>query len=122
MPLYEYRCHKCRRRVTVLIRASSPEGAPVCEHCGSHNLSRLISRFAVHRSAGDSLNWAPDEESFGDVDSEDPRAMAGWLRRMQKEMGEESTPEFEEMVDELESGKMPEEDEEGDYDASDDDL
>ena len=120
MPLYEYRCHSCRRRVTVLVMTSSPEAAPVCEHCGSHNLSRLISRFAVHRSAGSSLDWTPDEESFGDVDTEDPRAMAGWLRRMQKEMGEESTPEFEEMVDELESGRMPEEDEEGDYEADDD--
>ena len=30
--------------------------------------------------------------------------MAQWMRRMQQEMGEEVTPEFEEMLEELESG------------------
>ena len=118
MPLYEYRCHNCRRRVTVFVRTSTQGTIPVCEHCGSQDLSRLISKFAVHRSGGGSLDWAPDSEAFGDVNQEDPRAMAGWMRRMQKEMGEESTPEFEEMVQEMESGQLPEEaeDEGGDYD------
>lgn len=120
MPLFEYRCQNCRRRVTVLVRTPSQDTTPICEHCGSPNLSRLISRFAVHRSAGDSLDSAPDSEAFGDVNPEDPKAMAGWMRRMQKEMGEESTPEFEEMVDELESGRALEDD--GDDDDAYDDL
>lgn len=120
MPLFEYRCQNCRRRVTVLVRTPSQDTTPLCEHCGSPNLSRLISRFAVHRSAGDSLDWAPDSEAFGDVNPEDPKAMAGWMRRMQKEMGEESTPEFEEMVDEMESGGALEDEGDDDDDAYDD--
>lgn len=120
MPLFEYRCQNCRRRVTVLVRTLSQDTTPLCEHCGSPKLSRLISRFAVHRSTGDSLDLAPDSEAFGDVNPEDPKAMAGWMRRMQKEMGEESTPEFEEMVDEMESGRALED--EGDDDDAYDDL
>ncbi len=104
MPLYEYRCLNCRRRLTVLVRTSSQDTAPLCEHCGSADLSRLISRFAVHRSAGAGLDASIDAEDFGGVDSQDPKAMASLMHRMQKEMGEESTPEFEEMVEEMESG------------------
>ena len=34
---------------------------------------------------------------------DDPKRMAQWMRRMQKEMGDEVTPEFDQMVEEMES-------------------
>ena len=103
MPLYEYRCADCRRRSTVLVRSISSPASPSCQHCGSGKLTRLISKFSFRRSWGDSLNWAPNSGYPGDVDQEDPRQMAQWMRRMQHEMGDEVTPEFDEMVEELES-------------------
>jgi putative FmdB family regulatory protein len=110
MPLYEYRCRKCRRRTTVLVRSLSQSSQPSCEHCGSQDTYRLISRFAIHRSPGSSL----DDMDLDDSVMEDPRAMARAMRQMQSEMGEESTPEMEEMLDELESGKLPDESDFGD--------
>ncbi|MCE2463449.1 MAG: zinc ribbon domain-containing protein [Dehalococcoidia bacterium] len=108
MPLYEYRCHDCRRRSTVLVRSLSGSPEPTCEHCGSANLRRLISRVSFHRSWGDSLNWAPDSGYPDDMEHEDPRQMAQWMRSMQREMGEEVTPEFEQMMEEIESeAEMP---------------
>ena len=104
MPLYEYRCGDCRRRSTVLVRSMDSAPAPSCQHCNSGNLTRLISKFSFRRSWGDSLDWAPDSGYPDDADQEDPRQMAQWMRRMQQEMGEEVTPEFEEMLEELESG------------------
>ena len=103
MPLYEYRCRDCRRRSTLLVRSISSAPEPSCEHCGSSSLTRLISKFSFHRSWGDSLNWAPDSGYPGDVDEEDPRQMAQRMRQMQREMGDEVTPEFKEMLEELES-------------------
>ena len=103
MPIYEYRCKDCRRRSTVLVRSISSAPQPTCDHCGGGNLTRLISKFSVHRSWGDSLNWAPDSGYPGDMDQEDPRQMAQWMRQMKREMGDEVTPEFEEMVEEMES-------------------
>ena len=103
MPLYEYRCQDCRRRSTVLVRSISSAPDPSCQHCKGANLTRLISKVSVHRSWGDSLDWAPDSGYPDDVDQQDPRRMAQWMRRMQKEMGEEVTPEFEGMLDEMES-------------------
>ena len=88
-----------------------------CQHCSSGNLTRLISKVSFHRSWGDSLNWAPDSGYPNEADQEDPRRMAQWMRRMQKEMGEEVTPEFEEMLGEMESGaEFPED---GDEDIED---
>ena len=109
MPLYEYRCADCRRKSTVLVRSSTSAPEASCEHCRSGNLTRLISKFSFHRSWGDSLDWAPDSGYPNDSDEEDPRRMAQWMRRMQKEMGDEVTPEFEEMVGEMESEAEAEE-------------
>ena len=102
MPLYEYRCQDCRRRSTVLVRSMSGTEEPSCQHCGGGNLTRLISKFSFRRSWGESLDWAPDSGYPDEVDQEDPRKMAQWMKRMQKEMGDEVGPEFDQMVDELE--------------------
>ena len=103
MPLYEYRCQDCRRRSTVLVRSLSGVVEPVCEHCGSGKLTRLISKFSFRRSWGSSLDWAPDSGYPTESDMDDPKRMAQWMRRMQKEMGDEVTPEFDQMVEEMES-------------------
>ena len=103
MPLYEYRCQDCRRRSTVLVRSMSNVPEPSCEHCGGGNLTRLISKVSFHRSWGNSLDWMPDSGHPGDMDQEDPREMSQWMRRMQREMGDEVTPEFEQMLEEMES-------------------
>src|SRR5437660_49698 len=50
MPIYEYRCTACRKKVTVLTLRASEVVEPVCEHCGSRALTRLMSRFALVRS------------------------------------------------------------------------
>ena len=109
MPLYEYRCNECRRRTTKLVRSLSEPFSPSCDHCPSTNLTRLISRFTVQRSWGSSLDWAPGSEGFGSADPDNPKEMANYLRRMKREMGEEVTLEFDDMVDELESEAYNEE-------------
>ena len=102
MPMYEYRCAGCRRRSTVLVRSMSDAPQVSCRHCGGGNMTRLISKFSFHRSWGESLNWAPDS-GYPDPDHDDPKQMADWMRRMRTEMGDEVGPEFDEMVEELET-------------------
>lgn len=108
MPIYEYRCHGCRRRTSVFVRSIESTTAPRCEHCGSDRLSRLISRVAVvHASSGSLDNF--DESSLADVDENDPRSVARWARRMRDEMGEELGPDFDEAIDQMEAGNFPDE-------------
>jgi len=49
-----------------------------------------------------------DPAQFGDLDENDPKSMARWMRKMGDEMGEDLGPEFGEVVDRLESGQSPE--------------
>lgn len=49
-----------------------------------------------------------DPSSFGDLDENDPRSVARWMRKMSNEVGEDLGPEFDEVVDRLESGESPE--------------
>jgi hypothetical protein len=50
-----------------------------------------------------------DPSAFGDVDENDPKSMARFMKKMSGEMGEEMGPEFDEMVGRLEAGESPEE-------------
>ncbi len=113
MPIYEFRCHTCRRRTSVFTRSIGAPATGACEHCGSADLSRLMSRVAVHRSNGDPSPTF-DESSLGDVDENDPRSIARWVRKMSGEMGEPLDPEMESDLERLEAGEMPD-----DFDSAD---
>ncbi|HYC22514.1 MAG TPA: zinc ribbon domain-containing protein [Candidatus Bathyarchaeia archaeon] len=105
MPIYEYRCRRCRKKSQILTLRSSEVVELRCEHCGSPELDRLMSRFAVARSDESRLDSFGDPSSLAGLDENDPRSMARWMRKMGKELGEDvAGPEFDQMVDELESG------------------
>ncbi len=104
MPIYEYRCTSCKRKVTVLTLRASATVEPRCEHCGSRDLTRLMSRFAMVRSEESRLDDLADPSSLDGLDENDPKSMARWMRKMGKELGEDAGDDFDEMVDELEAG------------------
>lgn len=113
MPTYEYRCQECRKRAALYMTYEEYGLKPVrCPHCGSEDLQRLISRVRISRSEESRLETLSDPGSWGDLDTEDPRAMARMMRKMGEEMGEELPPEFDEVADRLEAGESPEEIEE----------
>jgi putative FmdB family regulatory protein len=110
MPIYEYRCHNCRRRVSIWWRTFSEVeiGTARCPRCGSDELTRLVSRVRVVRSEESRLEDMADPANFGDLDENDPRSIARFMRKMGDEAGEDLGPEFEEVVDRLEAGESPE--------------
>jgi len=114
MPIYEYRCADCRKKVTVLTLRVSEVVDPVCDRCGGRRLTRLMSRFAMVRSEGDRLDDLTNDGALGDVDESDPKSMARWMRKMGKELGDDAGEDFDEMVDDLETGGDPDDDPGGD--------
>ncbi|MCJ7810820.1 MAG: zinc ribbon domain-containing protein, partial [Dehalococcoidia bacterium] len=108
VPIYEYRCNGCQRRVSIFQRSIQVAVAAACSHCGSTDLTRLISRVAVMRSEESHFEDLASDASLADLDESDPRSVARWARRMGREMGEELGPEFDEMVERMEAGEMPE--------------
>ncbi|MBZ0300313.1 MAG: zinc ribbon domain-containing protein [Anaerolineae bacterium] len=53
MPSYDFRCNQCGRATVFTYRTYQDydEAAPVCPHCGSSDLTRIIGRVAVARPA-----------------------------------------------------------------------
>ena len=110
MPIYEYQCLDCRRRVSVFFRsmAAASDAAARCPRCDGANLRRLVSRVAVIRSGGESEAGSGDDALLAGLESQDPRALATMMRKMSDETGEPLDAEMREVVDRLERGESPE--------------
>lgn len=111
MPIYEYKCHDCQRRVSLLWRSISDAQSrdAICPRCGGHNLTRLISRVAVLRSEESRMDDLADPSALrgAGLDEDDPKSLARFMRKMANETGEDLGPEFEEVVGRLEAGEDP---------------
>jgi putative FmdB family regulatory protein len=110
MPIYEYGCYDCRKRVNVFFRsfAEIDTKAAACPRCGGTNLKRLISKVAFVRSEESRMENLADPTNLAGLDENDPKSIARWMRKMGNEMGEDLGPEFSEVVDRLEAGEDPE--------------
>lgn len=110
MPIYEYQCHDCRRRVSLLWRSISDAQSrdAVCPRCGGSHLTRLISRVAVLRSEKSRLDDLADPAALSGLDEDDPKSLARFMRKMANDSGEDLGSEFEEVVNRLEAGEDPE--------------
>jgi putative FmdB family regulatory protein len=135
MPIYEYRCPDCQRRVSLFFRSVSAATAgaadAACPHCQGRRLQRLVSRVSYIRAGnlGDNPNVGgvttaedlQDENAYGGydsdpegfkqmldgVDEDDPRSVARWARDMQRQTGEDLGPEFDSALTRIESGEDP---------------
>jgi putative FmdB family regulatory protein len=116
MPIYEYRCNACQRKVTLKYKtyAEYDAATPTCTHCGSTDLTRLISRVAIQRSITSRLmagGWEDNEgggdAALDDLENADPRTLGRVLREMSSEAGEDMGPEFDEVMGRLERGENP---------------
>lgn len=112
MPTYEYRCNDCGRKVTLFYKTYDDYDSAMhtCPHCGSANLTRLISRVGISVSPISRLmsGDVDDDSAFDDLENADPRTLGHMLREMSAETGEDLGPEFEEVVGRLEKGESPE--------------
>jgi putative FmdB family regulatory protein len=107
MPIYEYRCADCRRRSSLFYQtfSAAASATPTCEHCGSGNVARLVSRVFQLKSEDAQLEDLADPSSFGDLDENDPKSVARWARKLGQQMGEDLGDDWSEMVDRLEAGE-----------------
>jgi putative FmdB family regulatory protein len=124
MPIYEYECHDCHRRVSLLVLRPSAAASPTCPRCGGSALTRLMSRFATVKSEEARLDALTDSSSLGDLDENNPASVARFMKKMGREFGDDLGDDFESAMDEaMEEGEAAGEGEAestGPSDASDD--
>jgi putative FmdB family regulatory protein len=108
MPYYEYRCLACKRRFEVYLSYSEyGKQSLVCPRCNSAQIERRIGRVRVARSDESRLEKFSDPSSLAGLE-DDPQSMARMMRQMSSETGEDLGPEFDEVIDRLESGQSAE--------------
>ena len=109
MPTYDFVCNNCNQRFDVFLTYSEyGKKAVTCAHCGSKNVRRRMTKVRLAKSEESRIGSMADDFSGFEGIENDPKAMGQMMRKMGKEMGEEMPPEFDEVVDRLESGQSPE--------------
>ena len=106
MPIYEYFCSECRQRVSVFFRSmrAAEQDEARCPHCGSLQLTRMVSRVNRLKSDEQRLEGLATPELMSGLEQEDSRALAAFMRGMGNEMGEPLDAEMEEAVERWEAG------------------
>jgi len=110
MPTYDFICLDCSQRFDVFLTFSEyGKKKVVCSHCGSDRVRRRMTKVRIAKSGESRMESMADDVSGFEGLEDDPKALGRMMRKMGKEMGEELPPEFDDVVDRLESGQSPEE-------------
>jgi putative FmdB family regulatory protein len=128
MPIYDYRCGGCGRKVSIYFRSiGAVEDNPACPECGARALTRRMSRvWARSGRAGTEERPEPsfeqdgvpyfgptddpyggDDMSWGDEDDGDLTELARETREMAQLMGEPLDAEFDAALRHIERGADP---------------
>ncbi len=107
MPIYEYLCVDCGKKFTVyVLNVVGGKEEPVCPRCGSRNVKKLISGVRYIESEEARLERLAESVDIENLDPNDPKALAKFVKKMGHELKDEFGPEFEEVVDRIESGEL----------------
>lgn len=107
MPSYEYRCDNCGRPLMFSYRTYKEydEAERVCPHCGSADLTRLISRVAIAKSGQNYANMSSNQ-MLSVLEGGDSREI-GTLFQQVGAAVPSSDGEFHEVTNRLLQGEKP---------------
>jgi putative FmdB family regulatory protein len=110
MPIYEFRCADCKKVTNYFTRKIDTEVRPPCEHCGSANTSRMMSKFGRSYTRQDILEKYGDPSTGrgGPEDYRDPRQIGTWVEKKFEEYGMDLPEEARTMIDAAREGEFPE--------------
>ncbi len=107
MPIYQYDCAACDRRVELFFRSVKAASEPVCPECESTNLKRVISRVARVRSSSQRLADIDLDQELGRLDGKSEADFSRWARRMGEQYDDELGSDFGELADRADAGDDP---------------
>jgi putative FmdB family regulatory protein len=106
MPIYEYRCKKCKGEFSALIMRSEDESKIRCEKCASREVTRLLSRFSYHQSEESRLRGFDTKKPRDDTFYKDSRNVGLWAKKRVQELGVDVGPKLDEVVEKARTGKI----------------
>ena len=109
MPIYEFICQNCHRKMTFLIRDTSAPMVLKCSSCGNTNPSRVVSGFAYHKSLNTVWEESGDPTMHpADDYYRDPRNIGRWVEKKFQDMGQELPSQIQEQIKAAREGVLPE--------------
>jgi len=106
MPIYEYRCQECGAMTSAIILKPEKEKEVSCGKCGGKDLSRLVSRFALHKTEAQRVADFDTKAAQDDSFYKDDRNVGLWAKKRVKELGADLGSDFDETIDRARSGKI----------------
>ena len=108
MPIYEYICGTCNKKVTVFLRTAAVEAKPLCPVCGNGGLTRIISSFAIHKSIATIYEESGTPGGAISADYyKDPRNIGRRLEKQLRDSNIEMPPEIGRSIAEAREGNLP---------------
>jgi len=108
MPIYEYICHKCKRKVSIFMRMSALQPNPACPICGGTGLDRVFSSFAVTKSTSTVHKESGEPGPGMSADYyKDPRNIGRSLEKQFKNMNMEIPSEIQNSIERAREGVLP---------------
>lgn len=108
MPIYEYECQSCRRIISSLILKKEEEKEVQCPSCGGSRMTRVLSRFALHKTEGQRLQDFDAHKPQTDSFYNDRRNIGLWAKKRAKELGVDLGAGFHETVEKARTARNPE--------------
>ena len=106
MPIYEYRCNRCKKEFGQLFLRTRDAKGVRCKFCGSQDLTRLLSSFRVHQTEESRLANFETSKPRGDDFYKDSRNVGLWTKKRMRQMGVDLGPKLDEIVERGRSGKI----------------
>lgn len=107
MPIYQYNCATCRKRVEVFFRSvSAAEGVqPPCPECGGKKLTRQMSTFARTRSTKQRLDDIDQAQVQARLQTHDLGEFSRWAKEAGREYDEDLGTNYRELAERAEAGE-----------------
>ena len=105
MPIYQYDCAGCNRRVDVFFRSVNTTTRPTCPECGGKKLKRVMSTFKRGRSTAQRIEEIDQVRESAHAAGSDPANFARWARQAGAEYDEELGTNYRELAEKAESGE-----------------
>jgi len=104
MPIYEYNCNDCKKKVSILFLSMSEveNQDTVCPECGHKNLERLVSGVSVIKGTKNQK-----KKKSAKIQRNDPKSLAETMRNESRKSKRDYGDDFKEVAQRLEKGENP---------------
>ena len=108
MPIYEYRCQDCGQVSSFFVRSINSEVTAVCSNCGSSEMTRRMSSFAMGKTVTSvHEQFAPGSEHRSPEYYQDPRNIGRTVESAFQKFGVEMPQSVRDNIDAARSGETP---------------